>query len=616
MSGNGEQNQTLTNLYEVRQFLREETRRDSGIYLDGVFAYVQDPWVARESGEAGIRPFQIEWEPGLADGPTNSRLAVVDFNGDTGLLVPPAKWDQRLRKFVGPTGEILDAERRDLYQFHQVHVWAVVQSVLDLFEGPWALGRPIPWGTDGTRLILVPHAGFGENAFYDRRSKALQFYYYGDLASPKHTCLSHDIVAHETGHAILDGIRPYYFLFSSAETAAFHEFIADLSALLAALRNNYVRHVLGDQTQGDLSKDNFVASLAEEFGAHLNGKAQGEPSRLAGGIAKLRDANNPLTMADIRNSDSPHRRSQVLTGAIYDLLKNIARGYKRSVFHNLWDATERLIRMVLQPLDFCPPVDVRFTDYARAVARNFELYEPLDSERREAYAEVIKNIFFERGICDPESLKAHSVPGRWDVYHDIGAISGSRTGAYYFLNDNRRALRIPWNQDLSVSDLYMTNKYGRARSRLPREVILEYVWREGFKLDEDRFGSLKGQTAELFCGGTLVLDERGNVLSWQRKPGLIEDRDRAEGEKRLAQLRDHIAYQVQRGLVGLRGEREVDILGRWTPPVVADTSSGALRLEIAPHLRNSFIRLGGGDVGLAGKANLDDWGENKWTIKF
>ena len=162
----------------------------------------------------------------------------------------------------------------------------------------------------------------------------------------------------------------------------------------------------------------------------------------------------------------------------------------------------------------------------------------------------------------------------------------------------------------------MTNKYGRARSRLPREVILEYVWREEFKLDEDRFGPLKGQTAELLCGGTLVLDERGNVLSWQRKPGLLEERDRTEGENRLAQLRDHIACQVKGGLVGLRGEREVDILGRWTPPVVADTSSGALRLEIAPHLRNSLVRPGGRGADLADKADFDDWGENKWTIEF
>ena len=266
MSGCTRKLDTSRNLYEVRHFLREDTRQDLGIYLDGVYGYLQDPWVARISAPAGIRPFRIEWEPGLGDGPTSSRFAVVDFNADTGVLVPPAKWDQELRHFVGPKGEVLDSEGSGLYQFHQVNVWAVAQSVLDLFEGPLALGRPIPWGTDGNRLILVPHAGFGENAFYDRRSKAIQCYYYGDAGSPRYTCLSHDIVAHETGHAILDGIRPCYYLFSSAETAAFHEFVADFTTIIAALRINELRRVVADQTKGDLGKDNFLSSLAEELG--------------------------------------------------------------------------------------------------------------------------------------------------------------------------------------------------------------------------------------------------------------------------------------------------------------------------------------------------------------
>jgi hypothetical protein len=76
-------------------------------------------------------------------------------------------------------------------------------------------------GVDGNRLILVPHAGSGKNAFYDRHSKSLQFYYYSAPDGPRYTCLSHDIIAHEAGHACLDGIRPHYYTFSSVQTAAF-----------------------------------------------------------------------------------------------------------------------------------------------------------------------------------------------------------------------------------------------------------------------------------------------------------------------------------------------------------------------------------------------------------
>ena len=123
-------------------------------------------------------------------------------------------------------------------------------ACLEFYEEPWALGRPVPWGFDGNRLIVVPHAGFGENAFYDQHSKSLQFYYFGDQQSPGYTCLSHDIIAHETGHAILDGIRPMYNQLSSVQTAAFHEFIGDLTAILLALFNQDIRHFVSKTSEG------------------------------------------------------------------------------------------------------------------------------------------------------------------------------------------------------------------------------------------------------------------------------------------------------------------------------------------------------------------------------
>jgi hypothetical protein len=83
--------------------------------------------------------------------------------------------------------------------YHQLNVWAVVQRVLEFYEDPQALGRPVPWGFDGNRLIVVPHAGYGENAFYDQHSKSLQFYYFGDLDNPGYTCLSHDIITTRPG---------------------------------------------------------------------------------------------------------------------------------------------------------------------------------------------------------------------------------------------------------------------------------------------------------------------------------------------------------------------------------------------------------------------------------
>lgn len=77
----------------------------------------------------------------------------------------------------------------------------------------------------------MPHAGYGENAYYDRTSKSLQFYWFGDDKNRVHTCLSSDIVNHEFGHALLDGLRPHFYESVDAQTAAFHEFLA-ISLLL------------------------------------------------------------------------------------------------------------------------------------------------------------------------------------------------------------------------------------------------------------------------------------------------------------------------------------------------------------------------------------------------
>jgi hypothetical protein len=584
------------NLFEVARFLREETKETLGAYLDGIYIYLQDPLVAEIDPQLGIGPVEVKWEPGLDDGPTNARLAVVDYNADTASLTPPARWNSRKRRFEGPDKQILEPEQHKLDQFHQVNVWAIVQRVIDMYEEPFALGRPIPWATGGNRLIIVPHAGYGETAFYDRHSKSLQFYYYGTAQDPKYTCLSHDIITHETGHALLDGIRPCYYEFTSVETAAFHEFIADLTAILAALRNNAIRMATAELTQGDLNRENAIAALAEEFGEHVIG------------YPKLRDANNDLTIEEIQKSRSPHHCSQILTGAMFEILVGIARNYmtesrqqnrKISPGKALWWAAQRFGRIALQPIDFCPSVDIRFIDYARAVLRNFELYEPLNSPRREFYHDLIRSVFHKRGLCPmSEECKNQGYKGchldktqlpshfSWEIYHDIGNISRSRTAAYYFLHDNRKTLHIPAAQDITIVDLYDTNKYGRNVKRLPREIVLQYMWREKLNLDRDEFGSMQGQTADLLCGGTLVLDENGNVLSWFHKPGTEFKQDKEEGAKRRTELESHLVQLVKDKMLGPCGDSEVEAFGDWMPPVVAEKRSGTLRFEITPQMRN------------------------------
>jgi hypothetical protein len=594
----------LKKYYAASNVLPKDIEIDLGLLIP-FDVYLQDPHVAKNDPRFGFNEdFYVKWEPGLADGPTSARFAVVDYNADTERLSAPAKWDRKRRRFMKGS-RVINRRLADSFQFHQVNVWAAVQNALRFYEQGPGLGRPIPWGFEGNRLIVVPHAGYGENAYYDRKSKSLQFYYFEHNQETVYTCLSTDIINHEFGHAVLDGIRPYFFESVSVETAAFHEFLGDLTAILIILRNNDFRSALAQTTGGNLSDAEQLAHIAEQFGETVKDRPY------------LRSANNELTMGDIKETDGHHHVSQVMTGAMYDIIKKVSRHYLnvrgRSVSQAFWDTISRMQRMALQPLDLLPPMDVRFKDYALAVLRAEELSNPLDPY---GYFDLMRQVFYERGILDDVDMDELDQPHflydrlKMDVYYNIDRISRSRSAAYRFLNDNRRRLFIPQYQDFYVSDLYEANKYTRQYRRLPRQIILEYIWREEVKLDGPQYGRFAGQTTSLLCGGTLVFDENGNVLSWFRKPGLQGPKDKrwtAEieaGEKRRVEFLADVASKAKRGRIGLVQEGELGLIGDRMPPLVARKVNGTLRLELSPHLR------------LSEEDGDDDTGDRQWAISF
>jgi hypothetical protein len=670
----------MDSLYQVSHFLGKRARERVGLMMD-IPVFIKDPLVALDTPLLGVQEISVRLEVGMGDGPTSSRVAVVDYNANTQILTEPIVWDADQGWFHLPPGEssanggepdqvewlpdapkdisrVRDPERyREDYEqfikktirnpyFHQLNVWAVVQRVLEFYEEPQALGRPVPWGFDGNRLIVVPHAGYGENAFYDQNSKSLQFYYFGDQEDPGFTCLSFDIIAHETGHAILDGIRPLYNQTSSVQTAAFHEFIGDLTAITLALFNRDIRQFVSKTTEGRLEEANVLADIAPEFGEEVKGRPY------------LRTAFNKETMSTVQDSLSPHNVSQVMTGAMFDILTSIASKHleknlpteaeggemttsepsrKVTPPQALWWAADRFRRVALQPLDLCPPCDIQFIDYAQAVIRNDILTNPVDEQ---GYRPAMLEVFHQRRLCTcayepgkempPDCLfnEVMMIEMMDFVYHDIARVSRSRTAAYYFLSDNREMLRIPPHQDLHVVDLYDNSKYGAAAERLPREIVLEYLWGEEVKLVNDpeqglSFGRWNGKTYNLDCGGTIVFDGRGNLLSWFRKPGtehITEAAERAilernaawdedpllakknkvkrptklelgqladleEGRRRKATLKKYLAALIRRGLVGEppKGAR----FGDGLQPVAAMEEGGVVRFETTPHLRKS-----------------------------
>ena len=137
-------------------------------------------------------------------------------------------------------------------QFHQQMAYAVAMKTIDHFER--ALGRVALWApreiqraTDKEatteyvqRLRIYPHALRAKNAYYSPEHKALLLGYFtaSDSAaeglmpgSVVFTAVSHDIVAHETTHALLDGLHRRFREATNPDVFAFHEAFADIVAL-------------------------------------------------------------------------------------------------------------------------------------------------------------------------------------------------------------------------------------------------------------------------------------------------------------------------------------------------------------------------------------------------
>ncbi|MBK8151394.1 MAG: hypothetical protein IPK58_25170 [Acidobacteria bacterium] len=128
----------------------------------------------------------------------------------------------------------------------------------------FALGRRVGWGFDGHQINVAPHAFADANAFYSKWDRALLFGYFRSAKKPTETifsCLSHDVVAHETTHAILDGLRSRFSAPSSPEQAGFHEGFSDVVALLSVFSlRDVVRFLLVQNVPSQLRKSRSEAS--------------------------------------------------------------------------------------------------------------------------------------------------------------------------------------------------------------------------------------------------------------------------------------------------------------------------------------------------------------------
>lgn len=227
------------------------TRDPAASLLDGSIALINVPY-EQLRGEPEGSLFRVEKDN------AGSSVDLDDFSILLSSGLTPAVSDKR---------------------FHRQMVYAVCSSVYASFRA--ALGRNVAWGFDDKhsgppKLTIRPHAFAGQNAFYEKQDGTLNFgYYKGDKrqtignnlpGGSFYTCLSHDIVAHEVTHALLDGLRSEFTFPAGPDVLAFHEAFADLIALFQRFSYDGVLRAAIRKTGPKLQASALLTSIAEQFG--------------------------------------------------------------------------------------------------------------------------------------------------------------------------------------------------------------------------------------------------------------------------------------------------------------------------------------------------------------
>lgn len=392
--------------------------------------------------------YEVDWESTADEeddgpfgpGPVGEYLEVIDIDPPSNTCYTPVDLNH---PYILAEDGLAPSESNP--QFHQQMVYAVAMVTIKNFER--ALGRKIIWSSRlvdteeyekyVSKLRLYPHALREANAYYSPLKKAVLFGYFSAGSSnpvrlmPKShvfTCLSHDIIAHEVTHAILDGLHRNYNLPTNPDVLAFHEAFADLVALFQHFTfPEVLRHQLA-RTKGDLEKQSLLGELAQQVGVALG--HSGSLRQAIGGI-------NPETgnwelhepdPADYERTQEPHARGSILVAAVFEAFMTIYKERVRDLLRIASGgsgilpegeiqpdligrlATEasktahHVLAMCVRALDYCPPVDITFGDYLRAIITAD--YDLVDSDPHH-YRLAFINAFRRRGIY-PDSIKTLS----------------------------------------------------------------------------------------------------------------------------------------------------------------------------------------------------------------
>lgn len=409
--------------------------------------YAVDPSFSTRLETASINEaaLKVRWED-LEPGPSGEYLKIVDTDAAGITYAPVDLNDPRLLAQDG----CKPAEGNPA--FHQQMVYAVAMTTIAHFEQ--ALGRPVLWRSEINpqnyfddskfvrQLTVQPHALRQANAYYSPQKVGLLFGYFeasaddpGDhvAGSAVYACLSHDIIAHETTHAILDGMHSRFNEPTNSDVLAFHEAFADIVALMQHFTIPEILENEINRTRGNLESESMLGSLAVQFGRAIGGRGA-----LRDAIGKVNDkgvwTRRPPNPAEYQTTLTPHARGALLVAAVFDAFlaiyktrtADLLRIYTggTGVLHSGAihpDLVNRLageaaktaghvLNICIRAVDYIPPVDITFGEYLRGIiTADSDLVQDDPFGYRVAFVEAFRR----RGIY-PRDLDTLSVDTlRW-----------------------------------------------------------------------------------------------------------------------------------------------------------------------------------------------------------
>lgn len=521
----------------------------------------QDPSVRAESGEILRATVRVGADRFLPPFQTH-RFNVISYDPRSGGPGPDLALMERgvfRDRFVEePDATLLASD-----DFHAQNVFAIASRTLSAFEG--ALGRRIAWDFPSHQLYLVPHGEIRANAYYSGNKRALIFGV-GQLAdgSLRYSCLSHDVIAHETTHAILDGLRPSFINPSLPDQGGFHEGFADVVALLSVFsvpgvidralgRMDEKGLILPEAVSRDALMDSVLLKIAEEFGEAVHGR-QGRALRES---LKLPEGGWWRDDPELREV---HNRGEILVAAVASALldmwlERLAELLKPGSASRALAAqegaksAEHLLRMCIRAIDYCPPLEFEFEDFLDGLLKADEQIAPDDEHH---YRDAVKAAFGRYDIGLPPQREVNinrlKIRPKYDRFN-FAALRTDPDEVFRFIWENDELLAISLQFETHVESLRGATRVG-PDGFVVQETLVTYHQRvdapigELQRLSEDPAMRYAGMDSKLelppgldpvrrltmFGGGTIIFDQFGRpklhfhkpLLDWKRQSARLK----------------------------------------------------------------------------------------------